>query len=112
MNKAELQELKQKLVELQSGLEARLKDDEESSGVVELDQSRVGRLSRMDAMQAQEMALEAARRNRRQLARVQRALQRIESGDYGHCLECGEDVDPRRLAIDPAATHCIDCADQ
>lgn len=112
MKKAEVQELKQKLVEIQSELEARLKDDEASSEVVELDQSRVGRLSRLDAMQAQEMALEAARRNRRRLSRVEQALQRIEKGEYGYCLECGEEIDPRRLAIDPAATHCIDCAEQ
>jgi len=112
MNNAKLQELKQKLIEIQSDLEARLKDDEESSGVVELDQSRVGRLSRMDAMQAQEMALEAARRNQRHLSRVEQALQRIEKVEYGYCLKCGEDIDPRRLAIDPAATHCIDCAEQ
>lgn len=110
MNKAELQELKQKLVDLQTDLKVRLKDDEESSGVVELDQSRQGRLSRIDALQAQEMARESARRHRRELARVSAALERVEAGEYGDCVACGEEIDPRRLDIDPAAARCIDCA--
>jgi DnaK suppressor protein len=104
--------LKLALAELKSRLEAQLRDDAESSDVVVLDPSRVGRLSRMDAMQAQEMALEAARRNRLELGRIEQALKRLEKSEYGYCLECGEDIDPRRLAVDPAATHCIDCANQ
>lgn len=79
---------------------------------VELDQSSVGRLSRMDAMQLQQMAQETARRRRRQLARIEGALRRIETGDYGYCFVCGNEIDVRRLSVDPTHTRCMPCADK
>ena len=77
---------------------------------VQLDQQSVGRLSRMDAMQVQAMAkAEQARRDRR-LQQVRAALKRIDDDSYGDCLRCGEPVEDKRLAADPAATLCISCA--
>jgi len=110
MKQQRLEQLKQELEARKKELKARLSDDEASGEVVELDQARMGRLSRVDAMQAQQMALEAARRHRRELRHIANALARVESGDYGVCTECGEDIDPRRLEIDPAAACCIECA--
>lgn len=78
---------------------------------VELDQASVGRLSRMDAMQGQQMALETARRRQLELTRVEGALRRIDSGDFGYCFKCGEEIDERRLAADPTLTRCVGCAD-
>lgn len=77
---------------------------------VTLDQSSVGRLSRMDAMQGQAMAIEAQRRRELQLKRIEVALARLASGEYGVCQSCEEDIDPRRLEVDPTATLCIACA--
>ena len=77
---------------------------------VELDQSQVGRLSRMDAMQIQEMALEQERRREVEKQRIKAALDRIEEGEYGLCLHCGEGISSKRLEFDPAAPLCIDCA--
>jgi DnaK suppressor protein len=70
----------------------------------------VGRLSRMDAMQAQQMAQETERRRQQQLMKVEGALRRMESGEYGYCFVCGEEIDLRRLALDPTNTRCIKCA--
>ena len=85
-------------------------DDSPDSAKVELDQTRVGRLSRMDAMQVQQMELALKRRQTRELMALGRALKRIDEGEYGYCLECGEEINPNRLDIDPSATHCIQCA--
>ncbi len=79
-------------------------------GPVELDQQSVGRLSRMDAMQQQEMAQAEARRRTSDLARIEMALIRIAEGEYGWCAECGEPIAYKRLEIDPAAPLCIACA--
>ena len=79
--------------------------------MVELDQTRVGRLSRMDAMQAQAMSVETGRRRRQQIRDIQAALERIDDGDFGDCLECGEGIAPARLTINPGARLCIDCAE-
>jgi DnaK suppressor protein len=82
----------------------------EAAKPVELDQQRVGRLSRMDALQGQEMARAAERRRDNELRKIDAALARLDSGDYGWCVRCGEDVAAERLRFDPAVPVCIDCA--
>ena len=77
---------------------------------VELDQTKVGRLSRIDAMQIQEMSLETERRRNRELIALGHALNRIENQSYGICAECDEDINPKRLEVDPVAVLCINCA--
>ena len=91
-------------------LEALLAAGAEGSQPVELDQSRVGRLSRMDAMQVQAMSRETERRRRIELTRLRAALTRLDDGTYGDCVECGEPIADKRLDHDPGATVCIDCA--
>jgi len=83
-----------------------------SSNTVELDQNRVGRLSRMDAMQGQAMAQASAERQSRKLHAIEAALQRIDDGVFGLCLHCDEAIAAGRLEIDPATEHCINCAEK
>lgn len=82
----------------------------DSTKPVTLDQASVGRLSRMDAMQGQAMAIEAQRRREVQLQRIHSALARIQNDDYGLCAACEEEIALRRLETDPAALLCIACA--
>lgn len=85
---------------------------EEAAETVELDQSRQGRLSRMDALQGQAMSVAAMNRRNMELARIDQALQRIENDDYGYCLQCGEEIAEKRLEFNPTVTHCIHCAEK
>ncbi len=112
MNKVEIEQIRQKLFLLRSELQELEETSKEASKPVELDQARVGRLSRMDAMQVQQMAQETARRQQRQLLMTEGAIRRIESGEYGYCFVCGEEIDIRRLAVDPTNTRCIECAEK
>ena len=82
----------------------------QARAVVKLDQQSVGRLSRMDALQHQAMAQEAQRRREIELQRIADAFRRLEEGDFGYCIECDAEIPLERLEIDPAATHCIKCA--
>jgi DnaK suppressor protein len=84
---------------------------QEAEEVVELDQTRIGRLSRMDAMQAQAMSVETGRRRRLKIIEIDAALKRVRSGDYGDCYECGDLINPNRLEADPSASFCISCAE-
>jgi DnaK suppressor protein len=43
------------------------------------------------------------------LAEVEAALERIEEGHYGLCLDCGEEINPKRLATVPWASYCVRC---
>lgn len=88
------------------------KRDNKSTNSVELDQTRVGRLSRMDALQMQQMELALSRRQQQELIALQHALKRVENGEYGECFECGKEINPKRLEIDLVATLCISCAAQ
>ena len=93
-------------------LEQLQEEAQAACGTVNLDQSRVGRLSRMDAMQAQAMNQEAQRRRVREIGRLQAALGAVDTEDYGYCEECGEEIGEGRLMIDPAAPYCIHCAEK
>lgn len=77
---------------------------------VTLDQESVGRLSRIDAMQVQAMALAQSRRRRAKRAAIDAALARIDEGEFGYCLRCGEEIAAARLTHDPAVATCIECA--
>jgi DnaK suppressor protein len=107
----DLESIRTRLLALQLSLEDMRSTGDDAAATVELDQTRQGRLSRMDAMQAQAMSVEANRRREQQLVRVRAALTRLEADDYGWCLECGEPIDPRRLEHDPSALLCIGCAE-
>lgn len=82
----------------------------ETAQIVELDQASVGRVSRMDAMQGQAMALAANQRRQIELQKIEAALKRIDREDYGYCLECDEEISEPRLKLDPASPLCIECA--
>ena len=77
---------------------------------VELDQQSVGRLSRIDAMQVQAMALATDKRRKAELARAEAALGRLDGDEFGYCEICGEEIATARLENNPAVTTCIGCA--
>ncbi|MHB8788323.1 MAG: TraR/DksA family transcriptional regulator [Desulfobulbaceae bacterium] len=97
---------------LEERLAAIIDGQEEKKGEnpVELDQARVGRLSRMDAMQQQAVAQEAARLAGLERQRIEVALKRIDAGEYGYCIFCGEEIAEGRLRFDPSVLTCIACA--
>lgn len=77
---------------------------------VTLEQDSVGRLSRIDAMQLQAMALAQARRRQAERFAIDAALRRIDEKEYGYCAKCGEDIASARLEHNPAFATCIECA--
>lgn len=103
-------EMRDKLLSLRQELHSVAATSYESAKIVELDQSKVGRLSRMDAMQAQAMSQASGRRREILLRKVSAALERFENDDYGICQSCDEVINRKRLEFDPAAEFCIECA--
>ncbi|TPG39481.1 conjugal transfer protein TraR, partial [Sphingomonas koreensis] len=74
------------------------------------DQESVGRLSRIDTMQVQAMAMAQQRRRQSEQIAIDAALKRIDADEYGYCLTCGDEIAEARLLNAPAVTQCIDCA--
>lgn len=83
---------------------------ETGQATVELDQQAIGRLSRQDALQNQAMAKATQARRQVERKRLAAALVRMDEGEYGYCEDCGDEIAPGRLELDPAATHCVECA--
>lgn len=51
-------------------------------------------------------------RDRAELAQVEAALRRIETGGYGICIDCSEAIPRARLEAQPAALRCARCQEQ
>lgn len=90
-------------------LEGELASGAEEAGAIAPDKA-IGRLSRLDAMQIQEMAKEAQRRREDRLHRLHQAIERMDVGSYGRCASCGEEIEYQRLEIAPEITRCGPCA--
>ena len=91
-------------------LESLIVSAKSSANAVELDKIKIGRRSRMDAIQRQAMAIETERRRKLDLRRLEAAIERLKSGDFGYCIACNEKIPVKRLKFDPACTTCIKCA--
>ena len=93
-----------------SELELESESTRADRATVTLDQQSVGRLSRMDAMQQQQMALELKRRKEQYRLRLENALKRMDQGTYGRCGRCRGLITAERLEIQPDAVLCVRCA--
>ncbi|MGI9290946.1 MAG: TraR/DksA family transcriptional regulator [Gammaproteobacteria bacterium] len=100
-----------RLLEARKSIEETAESREDASATVKLDQTSVGRLSRMDALQQQAMAKNVNERAAASLQQIDAALRRCDDGSYGYCKNCDELIDPRRLELNPAITRCINCAE-
>ncbi len=99
------QDLERELRRLQRSIGA----SDRASEVVELDQTAVGRLSRMDSLQNQSMAKSLREREDVKLALILEALQRVEQGRYGLCTVCGNPIEIGRLTVFPESRECAGC---
>ncbi len=112
MPELDIQAFKKRLKTMKADIEQLEQESLEGRQPVELDQTKVGRLSRMDALQGQAMALAVDQRRKIEIQRIEAALERIENDDYGYCVSCDEEIAIKRLELDPAAPTCIKCAEK
>ena len=109
MTPERLSHFRDRLLALEKEIQATLEASKEDSDVVELD-TAIGRLSRMDAMQNQQMALELRRRQEQQLQRIANALKRMNQNRYGLCGRCKQPIAEERLEVSPDVVMCVKCA--
>lgn len=112
MDDKEIERFKQRLLSKREDILALNDTRKSAQSTVELDQSRVGRLSRMDALQQQAMAQASQNSIDRSLKAIEAALLRCDHGHFGFCEECDEPIAPKRLEYDPTVTCCIRCAEE
>lgn len=103
-------EAREALLARRAALDAEDGANADTRDPVTLQQDAVGRLSRMDALQVQAMALATERRRKAERARIDAALERLEEGEWGWCVTCGEEIAEGRLRNDPSIATCVSCA--
>ena len=104
---AQYAELHRALLELQTELKGLLNRTDELD-TVDLEQP-IGRVSRVDALQQQQMAAARHRRHELQLKQVAVALQAVAEDEYGYCKRCGESIGYARLRARPETPCCVPC---
>lgn len=109
MNTEELNVFQSKLIELLTELETQMEQSREERAPVAVD-GRMGRVSRADEMQVQQMAMEMGRRREQRISRVRTALERIKDGSYGVCGRCEKPISEARLSAMPEVVLCVRCA--
>ncbi len=106
---AQLAELHADLIAVRETVGETVRAAQARSETVELDQATVGRLSRVDAMQQQQMAAAQLRQLELRLKQVATALTTHAEGEYGWCKVCGEPIGYRRLKARPESPACVGC---
>jgi DnaK suppressor protein len=105
---AEADELYRDLVALRDELARVLDESRDAAKPVDLDEP-IGRISRIDAIQQQKMARAIRDGLALRAKQVRAALERFESGAYGTCASCEENVGYARLKARPETPFCIAC---
>lgn len=109
LTQAQIDKLKALLQSLKQTLSSHLTQTRSDTKPVTLDQQSVGRVSRVDAIQQQQMAIASHDQASQQLKQAAQALHRIDTGEYGFCLNCAEPVLFARLQAQPIAELCLEC---
>ena len=66
-------------------------------------------LDRIQHTQDRDWAMGNLERSSTALREVRAALRRMDAGTFGICLDCEEDINPKRLVAVPWASFCIVC---
>ena len=105
------QVFKAQLEALEAEIKAHLATSDPSRQSIAPDNA-IGRLTRMEAIQAQHITAAGRRQMKVRLQQIKRALGQIEQGTYGQCVRCGEPIPRGRLEIVPETALCVSCAAQ
>ena len=109
MTNTALQAYKQALLNLQGLLNKSLTLVDPSTESITPDRA-IGRLTRMEAIQAQQISSASREQMKIRLKQTERALLQVEAGTYGLCARCNDPIPEGRLQVMPEAPFCLICA--
>lgn len=108
MNEKELEIVKQNLIKQRQALLDEVQAKYAASR--EIGESNVPDLADVSSnAYNREMLLNLSEAHHRQMQDIDAALARFDSGEYGICASCGEDISPRRMEVRPFSRYCIEC---
>ena len=74
--------------------------------------SAIGRLTRMEAINAKSISEASLRSFKVKLEKLNRALAKLDEPDFGICIRCEEPIPVKRMMLMPETTLCVTCADR
>ena len=104
--------------ELRQLVEQRLGENEASMPYLEQETEAIepsvslGRLTRMEALNDKGVNEQVLEQNRRRWERLQNAMRRVDTDQFGKCVRCGGDIPIDRLRLVPEALVCVPCAEK
>ncbi|MFT5515399.1 MAG: DnaK suppressor protein [Rhodothermales bacterium] len=100
---------KRELIALADELRRQVDRPDDAASSVTVDNA-IGRLTRMEAVQAQQMGEAGRRRIRARLQSIEQAIAALDAGTYGICVRCGEAIPAGRMEFRPESRTCVTCA--
>ena len=110
MNEHEKSELKQKVYEEIKILEHLIDSFSETSKPVSPDNA-IGRLTRMEAITSQGISESSLHSSKAKLAKLEKALEKIDLPDFGICVRCSNSIPHARIMLIPESVLCVRCAE-
>jgi DnaK suppressor protein len=111
LDSSQIEELQADLETLEENIDRILGLMKEGTRPVDLDEP-IGRLTRMDALQAQSLARSSRQGLEVKRSQVASALAEIEEGGYGLCRRCEGPIGFRRLKVRPETPFCVRCQEK
>jgi DnaK suppressor protein len=111
MDKKKLETFKKRLEERQQVLRKAVSRTEED-GRIAADQDAADIADRATSSYTKEFLFSQSNNDRQLLQMVETALQRIREGEFGECVNCGNEINPKRLEAVPWTRYCIACQEK
>lgn len=111
MNENERKKLKQMIVEEIETQKHLIKSFTETSKPVAPDNA-IGRLTRMEAISSQGISEASLNSAKTKLARLEKALGKINLPEFGVCVVCSNPIPHGRIMLMPESTVCLSCAEK
>ncbi|MFC1494947.1 TraR/DksA family transcriptional regulator [Thermodesulfobacteriota bacterium] len=102
--------IKDRILEEIAQTEKQISDYKESIKPIAPDKA-IGRLSRMDAIANKSVMEFSFNKAENRLNKLRHVLSKVNSPDFGICIECGNAIPVGRLLIIPESQHCVNCAE-
>ena len=111
MDKKKLETFKKRLEERQQILRKAVSRTEEDGRIADQDTAQ-DIADRAASSYTKEFLFAQSNNDRQLLAMVESALQRIREGEFGECVNCGNEINPKRLEAVPWTRYCIACQEK
>jgi DnaK suppressor protein len=111
MDKKKLEAFKKRLEDRQRELRQNVSRNEQDGRAADMDSAQ-DIADRASSSYTKEFLFHQSSNERQTLQMVEGALNRIREGTFGECINCGNEINPKRLEAVPWTRYCIECQEK